>query len=239
MPDAPTTRTDSLSPEQAFAELAMLMLGAEPLEAVLQRVASLAVRTVPVVDEASVTVFENGQARTVAFTGSLAVDLDERQYQAGFGPCMDAGLSGQTIVVDSDDEHTSYPDFAGACRRAGVRHVLSVGLPTTQGLVGGLNLYVRTERPVDDDALDLAERFAGYAAVGVANAALHASTAAAVAQLQDAMASRAVIEQAKGLIMGRDRCDAQEAFRVLVRASQHQNRKLRDVAAALVATSQP
>jgi len=59
-----------------------------------------------------------------------------------------------------------------------------------------------------------------------------------VNHLQKAMASRAVIEQAKGLIMGRQHCSPQEAFEVLVRASQHQNRKLRDIAAAVITSSQ-
>ena len=214
------------------------MLGAEPLGAVLQRVAGLATRTVPGIDEASVTLVEDGQPRTVAFTGSLAVDLDERQYQAGFGPCLDASISGQTILVDCQDDHSPYPSFTEACRRTGVRHVLSTGLPTTQRLVGALNLYARSEQPVDDTSIELAETFSGYAAVAAANAALHHSTAELVSQLKEAIASRSVIEQAKGLIMGQQHCSPQEAFDVLVRASQRRNTKLRDIAAALVATSQ-
>jgi GAF domain-containing protein len=238
MADEPTLESPSLQPHEAFAELAMIMLGTEPLTAVLQRVADLAVRTIPAIDEASITVMENGKARTAAFTGSLALDLDERQYETGFGPCLDAGASGQTILVDTQDEHSPYPLFTEACRHAGVHHTLSTGLPTTKRLMGGLNLYARSEQPIKDSSIELAERFAGYAAVAVANLALHASTAALVTQLQTAMASRAVIEQAKGLIMGQQHCTEQEAFEVLVRASQHQNRKLRDIAADLVTGSQ-
>jgi len=228
----------TLEPYEAFAELAMIMLGAEPLGVVLQQVASLATRTVPGIDQASVTVVEDGKPHTVAFTGSLAVDLDERQYQAGFGPCLDAGLSGQTILVDSHDDHSPYPYFTEACRRTGVRQVLSTGMPTSQRLVGALNLYAYSEQPLDDASIALAETFSGYAAVAAANAAMHHSTAELVSQLQESITSRAVIEQAKGLIMGQQHCSPQEAFNVLARASQLKNIKLRDIATALVASNQ-
>lgn len=228
----------ALEPYHAFAELAMIMFGAEPLSAVLQQVAGLATRTVPGIDQASVTVVQGGRPSTVASTGSLAVELDERQYQAGFGPCVDASLSGQTILVNSNDDPSPYPLFTDACRRAGVAQVLSTGMPTTHRLVGALNLYRYSEQPVDDASIELAETFASCAAVAAANAALLHSTTEHVNQLQEAIASRAVIEQAKGLIMGQQHCTPQEAFDVLIRTSQQQNRKLRDIAATLITSTQ-
>lgn len=238
MPEGTTSNPSTLGPHQAFAELALIRLDARPVDAVLQQVAGLATRTIPGVNEASVTLVDDGQPRTAAATGSLAVDLDELQYQAGFGPCVDASLSGQTIFVDSRDDHSPYPFFTDACRRSGVRQVLSTGLPTTERLVGALNLYGGNEQPLAAAVVDLAQAFAACVAAAAANAALHHSTAELVGQLQNAMESRAVIEQAKGLIMGQQRCTPQEAFDVLVRASQHQNRKLRDVAATLITSSQ-
>jgi len=78
------------------------------------------------------------------------------------------------------------------------------------------------------------QTFAGYAAVALANAHLYDTTANLAQQMQAAMDSRAVIEQAKGIIMGDRRCTADEAFAILTRLSQDSNRKLRDIAAALV-----
>ena len=72
----------------------------------------------------------------------------------------------------------------------------------------------------------------------MANAQLYETTVALAHQMEEAMASRAIIEQAKGLIMGQRRCSADEAFRVLVDASSRSNRKLRDVAAHLLAAVQ-
>ncbi len=91
------------------------------------------------------------------------------------------------------------------------------------------------EQAYDDEAVDLARTFAAYAAVAVANAHLYDSTAALAEQMRAAMANRAVIEQAKGIIMGERRCSPDEAFALLSKVSQDSNRKVRDVAAALVA----
>src|SRR3954470_12278023 len=80
-----------VEPQKAFEELSKLVLGEQSLTAVLQRVAELAKTTIPDVHEVSVTLMKDSQdAETVVFTGSLADQLDERQYEAGFGPCMDA-----------------------------------------------------------------------------------------------------------------------------------------------------
>jgi hypothetical protein len=90
----------------------------------------------------------------------------------------------------------------------------------------------------DEDATVVAQTFAGYAAVALANAHLYNTTVTLARQMQAAMEGRAVIEQAKGIIMGARYCGADEAFRVLVTISQNTNSKLRDVAAALVARAE-
>jgi AmiR/NasT family two-component response regulator len=82
--------------------------------------------------------------------------------------------------------------------------------------------------------VELAETFATYAAVAVANAALYTSTAALASQMQQAVKSRAVIDQAKGILMAQHRYSGDEAFAGLVRLSQQRNIKLRDVAQSIV-----
>jgi GAF domain-containing protein len=225
---------DVVEPHVAFAELSKIMLGAEPLTATLERIAGLARATMPEVDEVSMTLLEGGKAKTAVFTGTLAIQLDERQYDTGFGPCLDAAGSGQTIVVDTSDPDATYPEFAQAARRAGVTHTVSVGLPVPERLVGALNVYASTAQPLDTDTVKVAETFAGYAAVAMANAALYTSTAELVKQLQTAMETRAVIEQAKGILMAKHRYSGDHAFRDLARASQKANRKLRDIAQGIV-----
>jgi GAF domain-containing protein len=227
--------SDALS-SVTHAELSAIVLSSQPLGAVLRRVAELAVKAVPGVDEASVTLIERGRPRTVAFSGKLAVALDERQYTAGFGPCLDAAVNQQTIVLDTYDEHTSYPEFAREARRAGIRHVMSVGMPALQHTSGGLNIYSSgIAGEFEPQAREAATAFAGYAAATVINAALYAGAVDQVAQMQQAMVSRAGIEQAKGILMARHHLSAEEAFAMLVDKSSHDNRKLRDVATDIVA----
>ena len=227
--------------QAAFAELARIPLWDTPLTEVLTRVAVLAQASIPGADQVSVTLVEGDRAGTVAFTGDLAVQLDERQYDDGFGPCMDAAREGGTIPMLDLATEARYPDFVAAARRAGVTGTLSVGLPVPSRVVGGLNIYRLGDRPgqdLDEESVRMAESFAGYAAVAVANAGLVRSTQHFAEQMRDAMASRATIEQAKGIIVGRTGCTPDEAFATLSAESRRQSRKLALVAADLVLEAQ-
>jgi GAF domain-containing protein len=233
MPDAGGAEPPQ-DPRAAFAELSRIMLGEQPLSATLTRVAELAKRTIPGAAEVSVTLMQDGDAESVAFTGPLAAQLDERQYQAGFGPCMDAAVSGATIPIDDTANSAAYPDFSRLARRHGITHTMSVGLPVQRQTIGALNIYGVDEGAFDEQTQELATTFASYAAVAVANAGLYASTAQLAAHLQRALDSRAVIDQAKGILMSRQGMSADAAFDLLSKQSQAANRKLRDIAQDLV-----
>lgn len=196
--------------------------------------AELAKRTIPGAAEVSVTLMQDGDVESVAFTGPLASQLDECQYQAGFGPCMDAAISGGIIAIDDTANSAAYPDFARTVQRHGITHTLSTGLPVQRQTIGALNIYGTDGGAFDEHTQELAATFAGYAAVAVANAGLYASTAQLAAHLQHALESRAVIDQAKGILMGRHGISADAAFDLLCKQSQLANRKLRDIAADLV-----
>lgn len=232
VPSAPAAMSAAMQ-GQIHAELSSIVLAAQPLGAVLRRVAELAVTSIPGADDASVTLIEQGKPRTVAFVGQLAVTLDERQYEAGFGPCMDAATGGQMIHVDTADESGAYLGFARQARRQGVRHVLALGLPTLQQTSGALNLYANGG-PFTPQAHEIASAFAGYAAVTLFNATVYAGALDEVIQMKTAIASRAVIEQAKGIVMAQQHCTADEAFAVLVKTSSIANRKVRDIAFDIV-----
>jgi AmiR/NasT family two-component response regulator len=107
-------------------------------------------------------------------------------------------------------------------------------MPLAQRSIGGLNIYQTAEGGFSPAFREHAEVFAGYAAVAVNNIASYAGATAEVANLRTAMRSRAAIEQAKGILMARDRCTPDEAFDMLRRISQHRNLKLHDVAQTVV-----
>jgi GAF domain-containing protein len=225
-------------PSTAFAEFGRIKLGETDLHGVLTRVAELAQGALPGADEVSITLVRDGRPYTAAYTGEIALQLDERQYERAAGPCLQAAAHKTTVSVPDTATDTRWDGWAAKAAAAGVGSVLSVGLPIVESVTGAVNIYGLPPRAFDDDTILLAQRFAGYATVALANAHLHHSTANLAQHMQAAMESRAVIEQAKGIIMGERRCTAEEAFRIMSKLSQDSNRKLRDVAAALVARAQ-
>ncbi|SCF05620.1 GAF domain-containing protein [Micromonospora coriariae] len=227
MPQAPLDLT------QALIELGTIRYGEASLNAVLVRITEIAKQTVPGSEDVSVTLIQGSRSYTAAYTGDLALRLDELQYEQGRGPCLDAASSGTVIMVEDMATERRWPAWAASARATGAASSLSVALPIQEAVVGALNIYGRAPRAFTE-VVQLAQTFAGHAAVAVANAQRYDGAAALAEQMRNAMLSRAVIEQAKGIIMGRRRCSADEAFAALAKISQDSNQKLRDVAEALV-----
>lgn len=226
--------SDPLQPQDAFAELARITLADHSLERVMDKIAELTTSTVPGADEVSVTLVESGTASTVATTGPLAVSLDERQYDRGHGPCLDSIAGGEPIHIARMGDERRWPKWAADAVAQGAGSSLSIPVPLQREVSSALNIYSRTEQAFDDASIAVAVTFAAYAGVALANMHLYRDQGRVAEQLQTAMQSRAVIEQAKGILMGQRGCSAQVAFDALVRRSQNENRKLRDVAQSLV-----
>ncbi|MEU4215872.1 GAF and ANTAR domain-containing protein [Actinoplanes sp. NPDC026623] len=235
------TQTQLMGSADAFAQLGRIKLSETDLNGVFQQIADLAKRTIPGASEVSVTLVKNQDAHTAAFTGDLALALDETQYKLGHGPCLDAAVSTSIQHVADMTRDDRWPDWTSRAREAGAHSSLSIGLPVQEAVNGALNVYATEPDAFDENALAVAETFAGYAEVAMANAYLYNAQTTLAQHMEIAMRSRAVIEQAKGIIMGDRRCSADEAFAILTKLSQDTNHKLRDVAAALVkrATTTP
>ncbi|MCG5468485.1 GAF and ANTAR domain-containing protein [Micromonospora sp. LAH09] len=223
-----------IDPNAAISELGQIKFGETDLSGVLTQVSELARRTIPGAEEVSVTLLKQEGPHTAAFSGELALRLDELQYEYEQGPCLEAAREAAVVSVPDMAEEARWPQWAARAVQGGALSSLSIGFPIQETVLGALNIYGIEPGAFDDDAVTLAQTFAGYAAVALANAHLYDTTATLAAQMQSAMQSRAVIEQAKGIIMGERRCTPDEAFAVLAKVSQDSNRKLRDVAAALV-----
>jgi GAF domain-containing protein len=223
-----------IAASDAFAELDNTSNGQQPLAAVLTRTAELAKAVLGVAMEASVTVIDAEEATTPAFTAQVAIDLDETQYALGYGPCLAAAEAGQLVSIPDMTTEERWPQFTQAASGRGVASTLSIPLPVQRQMIGALNMYSTETAAFTDNATALAERFGAYAAAAIANTHLYLSTAELAEQMAAALASRAAIEQAKGILMGQRHCDADEAFNILVGLSQTSHRKLRDVATALI-----
>ncbi len=223
-----------LDPRDAYAELGRIPFDTTSMKAMLQRVAELAKQVIPGVAEASVTLIANDKATSAAHTGRLALDLDETQYGRGYGPCLEAAVGEEIREITDARTETRWPEYARIAVDCGSLSSLSAPVPIREGLHGGLNLYALEVSAFGGDAREMAATFASYAAVAVHNMHLYETTRELADNLDIAMRTRAVIEQAKGILMSQRRCDATEAFNLLAAASQRSNRKLRDIAQAIV-----
>lgn len=223
-----------IEPQVAFQELGKIQFDAMDLEGVLGMIAGLAKQTLPCAADVSVTLVRDQQAHTAAFSGELALQLDETQYAHGFGPCLDVAQAAGTIYVADMSVETRWPEFTRRALSRGVKSSLSLSLPVQQAVVGALNIYATDANCFEDDAIEMARTFASYAAVAIASAHLYETNATLAENMRQAMETRSVIEQAKGIIMAQQHCDAPRAFEILTKQSQHSNRKLRTVATEVV-----
>ncbi len=221
---------------EAFHELARIVVSEHSVDSVMTTVAEVGKRVLPDVVDVSVTLVRGDEPETVASTGPLALLMDERQYAGGTGPCLDAARGTGIVSVPDAGAAEQWPMFAAGAREHGVGSSLSVPIALPDHVGAGINMYSARLAGFDEQDVDMAKTFAAYAAVALANVHLYEAQKRIGEQLQAAMASRGVIEQAKGIIMAQRRCSADEAFAILVRVSQHENRKLRDVAVALTRT---
>ncbi len=227
-------RHSFVEPGDAFDELSDVVIASQPLDAVLTTLVELSKAVLPALAGASITLLDDEKPTTAAFSGQVALDLDERQYASGDGPCLHAARSGQLVEVPDVGEESRWPEFTAVARAVGVASSLSVPLRDPRAESGALNLYARAPGVFDESTIELAQTFAGHAAVAVANARLYESTATLARQMREAMKSRAAIEQAKGILMASRACTSQEAFEVLVKLSQRSQMKLREVAERFV-----
>jgi len=208
---------------------------AETRDAVLETGCAAAKVVLPMAADVSVTVLAADAPRTVASTGSRAVRIDEAQYAAGEGPCLQAAAGAEPVLVSDLLAEERWPAYRPAATAAGIRASLSVPLRVGADLVAAVNLYAEQPQAFDGEAGALAPDLVRYIAAVLAGAEERQRATRLAEHLQRAMDSRAVIEQAKGILMVQRGCNAQEAFDALVRISQESHRKLRDVAEQLVA----
>ena len=217
-------------------ELAQVALVDRSLTEVLNDIVAIAARGIPGAEASSITLLRAEKAYTAAHSGEMALAADELQYAHGYGPCMDAGRGGVLLRIDDMRTETRWPDYvAHVLTATPVLSSLSVPLPYQGSAIGALNNYsTKPAAFASPESLRAGTDVAEVIAVAVANADAHAQLFDQARNMRVAMESRAVIEQAKGVLMAQRHVDAEQAFEILREASQRYNRKLRDIAAGIV-----
>jgi GAF domain-containing protein len=219
--------------------LAGMVAGARGVIDMLGEVAEFAVQAIPGVDGAGVALIDphTGTARiqTCATTAEFVREIDDVQYEElNEGPCMTCMQTGRPVVSGSLGSDSRWPHFGGRVARMSVHSALSLPLVVGDQVIGAINAYSTIRDAFGEHAVQLGSQFAGPAAVSVFNTQLLARARDQAEQLQRALTSRAVIDQAIGIIRSRSGGSAQEAFDRLVHLSQTENVKLRLVAERLV-----
>jgi hypothetical protein len=233
---SPPQRTDSSHDlTGAFERLQSLLLTVEQLDAFLQQLTVLAAGLVEPPMSCGITLRRDGRPLTVASSDERANRLDERQYAVSEGPCLHTLGTGQALYLPDFEVEGRWPSYVPAARRLGLRCSLSLPLAVHGATAGAMNIY-------GFDGPDMfagpvrqrCEVFAGQASGALQLALGQARETELRDQLEEALSSRTVIDQAIGILMGQQQCTADEAFALLRMRSQSSQRKLRDVAVDLV-----
>jgi GAF domain-containing protein len=220
---------------ESVAALTQYFVGDSTMEQTLTRVAELTTTAVPQAEFVGICMMVDGRIGTYIFTHPTVQEIDRAQYDTGDGPCLQAYATGEVISIASTENPTRYEKFCRVAHDNGILSTLSMPMQTTaHRTIGAMNLYAREENAFGADDEGVAKGFAMQAAFVLANAQAYWDARELHENLEVAMQSRAVIEQAKGMIMAALGCDEDRAFRTLIDESQHENLKLRDVARRVV-----
>jgi len=223
--------------EEGLAELSQFFVGDATMLDTLHRVATRAVEVIDSAEYCSLTMVIDGGIHTGVFTHPHAPEVDQAQYDADDGPCLEAFRKGEIFRIGSMVNDGPWPAFRQACRKYGIMSTASFPMLIDGVVHGALNVYSHDYHAFGADEIRLCRSFAAQAGVVIANARSYWDARQLSEQLENALLHRAEIEQAKGIIIATTGATADAAFETLVRQAQRQNRKLRDVAIELINTT--
>jgi GAF domain-containing protein len=213
-----------------------LVAGIDTVEELLAELARVATDEIDRKLSCGLTAQVEGTKLALASSDELAAALDRVQNDAGEGPCLKAMATATPVEINDPAEIDQWPSWRDEATKRGLRKSMSMPLVTMSGdVLGALNLYSISPGKFTDADRDAANVFAAHAAGALAVAIRLAQLAELTGHLEAALQSRAVIDQAKGILMAQQRCTADEAFAILRTTSQRRNIKLREIAAGIVA----
>jgi hypothetical protein len=171
----------------------------------------------------------------IAATHPDLAELAEEEIAAGQGPLMTAVRGGGPVRSADTLDDGRWPQWAAGALRHGLRSCVYLvrGLPSTT-LV--LALFGVRPSVLDTDSVPVAEMLAQFGSAAFANTLVYGEAHRTATQLKDSVASRAVTDQAKGILMHALGCDADEALAYLRRESQRRHVKVTEVAARIIAS---
>ncbi|MEX5258565.1 GAF and ANTAR domain-containing protein [Kocuria arenosa] len=213
-----------------LGELARSLQGETDFEATLATIVGAALDLIPGASDASISVVEARRTiRSHAPSSELPAVIDRLQEQYGQGPCLDAVWEQRIVRVPDLAHEPRWPIFAPAAAAAGASSMLCFQLYVEDDNLGALNVYGTDTGVFDAESAEIGLLVAAHAAVAFADAKR-------ISNLLEAVRTRDLIGQAKGILMERFKITDHQAFLILATASSKTNIKLRDVAEHLTTT---
>lgn len=229
----PVALSDELA--TVFARMSGVLLSRETVDTVLGLITTLALETVPGAAGAGVTlVSPKGHRTTAAATDRLVEQADALQYELNEGPCLAAAASRSVVRVDDMGSESRWPRWTAGAVALGWQAALSAPMAVADTSLGAIKVYATQAGVFSEHSERLLGLFADQAAILLANMQSHESAQRMSDNLRSALRRRDVIGQAKGIIMASRHTDEDTAFGLLADASQAENKKLHEVAEALV-----
>lgn len=182
-----------------------------------------------------VLVDHHGTLNLVAASSEESRMLELVQLQSAEGPCLDCYRTGAPVhsadLAAADDR---WPRFAAAARAAGYQAVHALPMRMRDTVIGAMNLFSAGTQPLDADAVELGQALADVATIGIVHERTVRHYEVVTEQLQTALNSRILIEQAKGVLAERQHISVDQAFDYLRSHARATNHKLVDTAAEVV-----
>ncbi len=175
-----------------------------------------------------------GGLRVIASSDERMRLLELFELQGAQGPCLDAYSTGRAVQASAADSRARWPVFAPQASRAGFQVICAVPLRVRTDVIGALNLFRGSDEPFTDTEMEIAQAMAKMAAIGLIQERALRERDLLAAQLQAALNSRVIIEQAKGMLAEYLTTTADDAFTLLRTYARYHNRKLSEVASDVV-----
>jgi transcriptional regulator with GAF, ATPase, and Fis domain len=176
-----------------------------------------------------------GELRVAAAASPAPAGLEVLKIQNDQGPCLDCFRTGQPVTAaDLTGPAQRWPRFAAAATTAGFRSVQALPMRLRDEVIGALNLFRTGPGLLDPEELRIGQALADVATIGLLQERNVRRSNIAAEQLQAALTSRVIIEQAKGKLAERLGLDMDQAFTLLRHYARSSNQKLTDVARAFV-----
>jgi transcriptional regulator with GAF, ATPase, and Fis domain len=232
--DPPAAPDEAIDIAAGVTELHDVLLSTQSIEDFVQELAVQAAQLIADSLSCGITLRRGGQNETVACSDEAAGHVNGLQYTLGEGPCLTALADGAPVYSRDLAAEPRWPRFAPQAVASGIQSALSLPLIAQEQVIGALNLYARGRDAFGETETRLAGKFAENAAGALALGQRLVSYAALTDQLRASLGSRAVIDQAVGIIMGQEHWAQDKAFAALRAASQNRNVKLRVLAEEIV-----